>query len=146
MDNNESLDMITRGNQPDLMFDVTTYKAAKEVPSTSNSIRFLFITFYSTWFLSSVFGLYMIFYSLLFLTSDHCFLLILNYSSFVLSVLFSISSWRNAFHLAFFHSALISVLLFVLLYFKFNYVLTVSDIYFVRDKALSFMQYCKTPF
>jgi len=31
VDNNESLDMITRGNQADLMFDVTTYKAAKEV-------------------------------------------------------------------------------------------------------------------
>ncbi|XP_052778604.1 uncharacterized protein LOC128216051 [Mya arenaria] len=30
VDNNSSLDMITRGNQVDLMFDITEYKAAKE--------------------------------------------------------------------------------------------------------------------
>ncbi|XP_045167047.1 uncharacterized protein LOC123530343 [Mercenaria mercenaria] len=41
VDNNESLDMITRGNQADLMFDITTFKASKEAKISQEVKRIL---------------------------------------------------------------------------------------------------------
>ncbi|XP_060593908.1 uncharacterized protein LOC132748342 [Ruditapes philippinarum] len=41
VDNNDSLDMITRGNQADLLFDITSFKASKEAKISSEVKRIL---------------------------------------------------------------------------------------------------------